>query len=129
MKPRTTGTRTTSSGRETAPLAGASEKWRSRRASLLLGQLVATGTYIFRLVGLLLGLLLRDGGKKCRGHVGQGRLLRRTQRAHKMWRDDDQQLVGGFLGAPAAEEMAQHRNVAQSGQLGDGFDHAIVDQA
>src|ERR1017187_4966778 len=106
---------------------------------LLFGYLLATGSYKFRVLdgcigarGLaalsLLGARWRDCRQERGRHVGQFGFLFRGQRLDEVRGHHHQQVVGGFLGAAAAEDLAENGQIAQPGNLHQGFDHAVVDQ-
>src|ERR1022692_4536947 len=112
----------------------------STRGPLLFGYLLATGSYKFRVLdgcigarGLaafgLLGARWRDCRQERGRHVGQFGFLFRGQRLDEVRGHHHQQFVGGFLGAAAAEDLAENGQIAQPGNLHQGFDHAVVDQA
>src|ERR1035437_4080662 len=108
--------------------------------TLLFGYLLATGSYKFRVLdgcrgtaGLagfpLLGARWRLCRQKRGGHVGQFGFLFRAQRLDEVRGHHHQQFVGGFLRAPAAEDLAEDGQIAQSRDLRQRLDHAVIDQA
>ncbi len=50
-------------------------------------------------------------------------------RLHNLWRHHDQKLGIGLIRRSASKELPQKRNVPEPGNLGDGFDQAVVDEA
>src|SRR5437870_11921684 len=115
MRPKITGTRTTSNCSDIAPRS----KEQVRRPVLrLVGRfLVSTRSYKFGLfvAGFLFifsGLLLRDAGKPRLEDVGQAGVVARRERAYQVRRDDHQQLFGRLVGGAAAEQLPQNRNIA-----------------
>src|ERR1700674_3800114 len=127
MKPKSTGTRMTSSWIVVTPRS----RQTARLPALQLLFLVATGSYEFGgfiVFVRLLGLLLLDGRQERQFVGGQLGLFAGRQWAHEMRRDHYQQFTVGFLGRPAAEQLTENRDISEEWNSIQDLRDPVVDQ-